>query len=984
MSANNLWRRTPHTFDADSAERAVEEARRLNNEGDPNAALDLYEAIAATFPRYADAAHLEAYKLLLELKPRGRYELYQSRLFDFPIRQGDKVLDVGSGNVPFPRATALADLTTSDHGYGRAGEPFKEIDGVPVYECAVERMPFEDDEFDFVYCSHTLEHVDDPERACREISRVGKRGYAETPTPAKDLWFATARSSNHKWKVELDGDALRFTPYDEREIDGIGSDVLMRMHTAPQSDRERIFAGLSWLKPQFVNTMIAWEGELKCRVESGKPSIAVKEPTIVEKSEPKNAERETLKFVQAHTFYAPYLDNFYARYPRLRNAPRKEQMRGLIKDGFSGIHMVAPHLKELGYDAELIVANDLWTQKRWMEENLPDRKLGDREQVEDILVEQLDALAPDVLYLSEPISLDSRLVRRLKRKPRLVIGWRASDILPRTDWSEFDVMLSGLKGVRLAAIEFGAKAAEDFYPGFTPETLDELGDVPETRDLVFSGSWTPDQHKRRNDYLDKLASFLGSNGYQAAYFINGEVGDDRPAKKFVKPPVFGVEMYRALKSGGVVFDARCDMFAEHPKTKRKIDIAGEETLNMRLFEATGVGAFLLTERYSNLTKYFEPGKEIETFADEAELVDKVRYYLERPEKRAEIAKRGQERTLRDHSMDKRAKAFDEIVRSHLAKKERASEPTPSVTTEDADAKVLELFKKANMALQKENAEKAFELINEAKAYRRPMEHLDLLRAAIFLRMGQIDAARQAALEELSRFPENENANVLLKRLPKSRPQPVPDDAEFAALLERVRPHSMLGEARLFSLFELAKKIGEANVPGAVVECGVARGGSLALLSNVANDRKVYGFDTFEGMPQPTEEDTLGGVPANQTGWGAGTCDGPTEHVRMVVDKIGAGQNVELIPGFFQETLPEWKGKIGAIALLHFDGDWYESAKTVFDHLYDSVAVGGYIQIDDYSYWEGCRKAVDEFRSKRGLEFDLRQIDGSAVRFRKTE
>jgi spore maturation protein CgeB len=99
-----------------------------------------------------------------------------------------------------------------------------------------------------------------------------------------------------------------------------------------------------------------------------------------------------------------------------------------------------------------------------------------------------------------------------------------------------------------------------------------------------------------------------------------------------------------------------------------VDIALRETANMRTFETTGCGAFLLTENFDNLDQYFETGKEIETYHDERELIDKIDYYLAHHKERQEIARRGQQRCLSDYSMEKRAAHFDKIVRTHLSRK----------------------------------------------------------------------------------------------------------------------------------------------------------------------------------------------------------------------------------------------------------------------------------------------------------------------------
>ncbi|HUP59862.1 MAG TPA: TylF/MycF/NovP-related O-methyltransferase [Thermoanaerobaculia bacterium] len=90
------------------------------------------------------------------------------------------------------------------------------------------------------------------------------------------------------------------------------------------------------------------------------------------------------------------------------------------------------------------------------------------------------------------------------------------------------------------------------------------------------------------------------------------------------------------------------------------------------------------------------------------------------------------------------------------------------------------------------------------------------------------------------------------------------------------------------------------------------------------------------------------------------------------------ERVEIRKGWFQDTLPSAKHEIGSIAVLRLDGDWYESTRVCLDNLYDLVAPGGYVIIDDYNYWEGCKRAVDEFLAARGLGVALVAVGDSAV------
>ena len=92
------------------------------------------------------------------------------------------------------------------------------------------------------------------------------------------------------------------------------------------------------------------------------------------------------------------------------------------------------------------------------------------------------------------------------------------------------------------------------------------------------------------------------------------------------------------------------------------------------------------------------------------------------------------------------------------------------------------------------------------------------------------------------------------------------------------------------------------------------------------------------------------------------------------EQLKIGDQVQFTKGLFQDTLPA--SDVSQIALLHIDGDWYESVKTCLDNLYDKVAPGGIIQIDDYGDWKGARKATDEFFGRRGIRVTLKRLDYS--------
>jgi O-methyltransferase len=283
---------------------------------------------------------------------------------------------------------------------------------------------------------------------------------------------------------------------------------------------------------------------------------------------------------------------------------------------------------------------------------------------------------------------------------------------------------------------------------------------------------------------------------------------------------------------------------------------------------------------------------------------------------------------------------------------------------------------------------SFKLLTCLKAQRAKIPDVDLLRACIRLKRGSMVEAIEMLKEELRLFPQNHNAALLLADLQANmKPLAINSSEDLREIYEIIAPFTMLSMERLQALMDGAKKICIENLEGNFVECGVAAGGSSALLAWVIKKyslrpRLVYCFDTFEGMPEPDKEDSHAGIPANKTGWGAGTCAAPLESLQSVARLLDVLDLIRPIKGLFQDTLPVQKELIGPISFIHLDGDWYNSTKAILDNLYDQTVDNAYLQIDDYGYWQGCRKAIHEFMAHREVRFEMNQIDGTGVWFKK--
>jgi len=336
--------------------------------------------------------------------------------------------------------------------------------------------------------------------------------------------------------------------------------------------------------------------------------------------------------------------------------------------------------------------------------------------------------------------------------------------------------------------------------------------------------------------------------------------------------------------------------------------------------------------------------------------------------------------------------FSGLKAALLRSQKKRSNAITAFTT-DADernTRLTQLLNKARLSLNYGDFYSALQQTADIKAARLPIKGVDEVRGLAFMGLGATLAAIESFKEELRAFPDHPELRKHLNQLAAKQSAPPPQADECERLIWEVRDYTMVGPERLRSLYQLTKRICLEDKHGCFVECGVAAGGSSALIAWVIGryskrQRQLFCFDTFEGMPDPTPEDvTADNVTANQSGWGAGTCRASVDSLQAICQTLGVLPIVRPVQGLFCETLPKWRETLGTIAFLHMDGDWYDSTRDILDNLYDRVQFNGLIQIDDYGHWAGCRKAVHQFAAKRSLKFYLNQIDYSGVWMQKQQ
>jgi predicted O-methyltransferase YrrM len=210
----------------------------------------------------------------------------------------------------------------------------------------------------------------------------------------------------------------------------------------------------------------------------------------------------------------------------------------------------------------------------------------------------------------------------------------------------------------------------------------------------------------------------------------------------------------------------------------------------------------------------------------------------------------------------------------------------------------------------------------------------------------------------------------------------------ATAMFKAKRYTMTSPERCRHLWDASKQVLDENIPGCFVECGVWKGGSSAIMAqaikHAKQERHIHLFDSFEGLPEPTAEDGEHGV--EFSGGRSGGKLVTIERCRAGLDEVrnlmlGKMQlrpdHVHFHVGWFQNTVPVDAGQLGQIALLRLDGDWYESTKICLDHLYPLLSPGGILILDDYSGWEGCKKATDEYRGQHQITSPIHKIDNES-------
>ncbi len=374
-----------------------------------------------------------------------------------------------------------------------------------------------------------------------------------------------------------------------------------------------------------------------------------------------------MKITMVDTYYADFLSCYYQTHPSQASKSYDEQLQSLIDACFGTSDFYSRHLNTLGCVANDLIVNCEHLQKRWARETglsisnlalkIPHRMFrlpifgnffASLPGLMEVAVAQIKLTKPDILYCQDLSFFPPGILKELKNHVRLIVGQIASPLPPKDFICQYDLILTSFPHFVSILRDHGVNS-EYLKIGFDERVLSLLKTSKKDIEFSFVGGVS-----RHHEGAIPLMEYLAENIESMRFF---GYGANRLSKSSIirqrhGGEVWGLNMYDALARSRITLN-------------RHINVAQNYANNMRLYEATGVGAMLLTDRKENLQDIFDIGKEVIAYSSKEEAVELIRYYLDHPCESGVIAKAGQARTLRDHTYSQRMQELVPLLKKYL-------------------------------------------------------------------------------------------------------------------------------------------------------------------------------------------------------------------------------------------------------------------------------------------------------------------------------
>jgi hypothetical protein len=389
-----------------------------------------------------------------------------------------------------------------------------------------------------------------------------------------------------------------------------------------------------------------------------------------------------MRFLIISTDLVPFLHWHYATQPGLARCPYDEQMRARVESLYFRADFYSSNLRRLGHEAWDIYADNLFMQAAWAREHAPrllpradtsttapgrmehgrpadagfypgqwhlDPRHPASRWLYAILAVQIRHYAPDVL-LNQDMYLSTCFLREIRPLVRLLVGQHWSCQLPDEDYSCYDLAVSSFPPTVADMRRRGIPAAL-LRLGFEPRVLSALGPAEHRYAVTFVGGlYGEGIHSSRVTFIEKLCRAVPEMqvwGYGAR-----SLPSDSPIHAHYAGHAWGRAMLRILRDSRLTVNHHGSVLPH--------------ANNMRLFEATGMGSLLITDHKENLSDMFAPGRDLVAYRTVDDCVELIRHYLARECERTEIARRGQQRTLGQHTYLQRMEELADLARRSLS------------------------------------------------------------------------------------------------------------------------------------------------------------------------------------------------------------------------------------------------------------------------------------------------------------------------------
>ena len=409
-----------------------------------------------------------------------------------------------------------------------------------------------------------------------------------------------------------------------------------------------------------------------------------------------------MRLIRITTNSLSYLNNFFNKHSDLKSDFYAKQYKELMKDCFGWADFWTNALVKLGYDVWEPVGNAEHMQKAWASEN--GAKYREDTWLHDIITSQVKEFKPDIVFTNDFRTYNSEFMKYLRKECptlRLVIGWCASPFEDDKVFEAYNLLLSSIPSY---VDYFNSKGhrCEYMCHAFDPRILTKINlELKSKVPISFIGSIVKKENFHCNRELilkkivqktevaiwsdlrkiaiyDILLMLLKKKLYNFVQITknfprldtilkvipkisaynelkespNFENLVDNMITLRAKPALYGLSMFQMLYNSKIVLNIHGDNSARFAS-------------NMRLYEATGVGSCILTERQKNLKELFEPEVEVATYGSADEAVEKIEYLISNENECRKIAIAGQKRTLKNHTFDIRALELDHIIRQNI-------------------------------------------------------------------------------------------------------------------------------------------------------------------------------------------------------------------------------------------------------------------------------------------------------------------------------